>query len=144
MPVRTWWWTNGSPKHVEPLNEKIKTIQKNVCISLVYIQIASGYVTVQRDQSCNPALSYWKMSWKTGMTLLLLIDYVRIFLIGATASPPPPASRGFINDTRRSTVGRTSLDAWSAVLRTFVLVTFTCLFYARQNVKHFRCQIGEM
>ena len=27
-----------SPKHVEPFNEKIKTIHKNLCISLVYIQ----------------------------------------------------------------------------------------------------------
>jgi hypothetical protein len=32
----SWWWTNDSPKHVEPFNEKIKTIHKNLCISLVY------------------------------------------------------------------------------------------------------------
>ena len=36
----SWWWTNDSPKHVEPFNEKIKTIHKNLCISLVYIHIA--------------------------------------------------------------------------------------------------------
>ena len=35
-----WWWTNDSPKHVQPLNEKIKTIHKNLCISLVYIHIS--------------------------------------------------------------------------------------------------------
>ena len=35
-----WWWTNDSPKHVEPCNEKIKTINRNLCISLVYIHIA--------------------------------------------------------------------------------------------------------
>ena len=29
-----------SPKHVEPFNEKIKIIHKNLCISLVYIHIA--------------------------------------------------------------------------------------------------------
>ena len=29
-----------SPKPVEPLNEKIKTDHKNLCISLVYIHIA--------------------------------------------------------------------------------------------------------
>ena len=54
MPVRTgmyqctvqlikccpWWWTNDSPKHVEPFNEKIKTIHNNFCIPLVYIHIA--------------------------------------------------------------------------------------------------------
>ena len=33
----SWWWTNDSPKHVEPFNEKIKIIRKNLCISLVYI-----------------------------------------------------------------------------------------------------------
>ena len=33
----SWWWINDSPKHVEPFNEKIKTIHKNLCISLVYI-----------------------------------------------------------------------------------------------------------
>ena len=31
--------TNDSPKHVEPFNENIKTIRKNLCISLVYIHI---------------------------------------------------------------------------------------------------------
>ena len=31
---------DDSPKHVEPFNEKIKTIHKNLCISLVYIHIA--------------------------------------------------------------------------------------------------------
>ena len=31
--------TNDSPKHVEPVNEKIKTVHKNLCISLVYIHI---------------------------------------------------------------------------------------------------------
>ena len=31
---------NNSPKNVEPFNEKIKTIRKNMCISLVYIHIA--------------------------------------------------------------------------------------------------------
>ena len=36
----SWWWTNDSPKHVEPFNEKIKIIHKNLCISLVYIHIA--------------------------------------------------------------------------------------------------------
>ena len=35
----SWWWTNDSPKHVEPFNERIKTIHKNLCISLVYIHI---------------------------------------------------------------------------------------------------------
>ena len=29
-----------SPKHLEPVNEKIKTIHKNLCISLVYIHTA--------------------------------------------------------------------------------------------------------
>ena len=28
----SWWWTNDSPKHVEPFNEKIRTIHKNICI----------------------------------------------------------------------------------------------------------------
>jgi hypothetical protein len=28
-----------SPKHVEPINEKIKIIHKNLCISLIYIHI---------------------------------------------------------------------------------------------------------
>ena len=28
-----------SPKHVEPFNEKIKIIYKNLCISLVYIRL---------------------------------------------------------------------------------------------------------
>ena len=36
----SWWWTNDSPKHVEPFNEKIKNIHKNLCISLVYIHSA--------------------------------------------------------------------------------------------------------
>ena len=36
----SWWWTNDSPKHVEPVNEKIKTIHQNLCISLVYIHIS--------------------------------------------------------------------------------------------------------
>ena len=36
----SWWWTNDSPKHVEPINEKIRIIHKNLCISLVYIHIA--------------------------------------------------------------------------------------------------------
>ena len=36
----SWWWTNDSPKHVEPFNEKIKTIHKNLCISFVYIHTA--------------------------------------------------------------------------------------------------------
>ena len=31
------WWTNDSPKHVETFNEKIKSIHKNLCISLVCI-----------------------------------------------------------------------------------------------------------
>ena len=31
------FWTNDSPKHAEPFNEKIKTIHKTLCISLVYI-----------------------------------------------------------------------------------------------------------
>ena len=35
-----WWWTNDSPKHVEPFNEKMKTIHKNLCIAFVYIHIA--------------------------------------------------------------------------------------------------------
>ena len=35
----SWWWNNDSPKHVEPFNEKIKIIHKNLCISLVYIHI---------------------------------------------------------------------------------------------------------
>ena len=33
-----------SPKHVEPFNEKIKIIHKNLCISLVYIHIAKTSV----------------------------------------------------------------------------------------------------
>ena len=32
--------TNDSPKHAEQFNEKIRTIHKNLCISLVYIHIA--------------------------------------------------------------------------------------------------------
>ena len=35
-----WWWTNDSPKYVEPINKKIKIIHKNLCSSLVYIHIA--------------------------------------------------------------------------------------------------------
>ena len=37
----SWLWTNDSPKHGEPFNEKIKTIHKNLCISLVYIHITA-------------------------------------------------------------------------------------------------------
>ena len=36
----SWWWTNDSPKHVEPFKENIKTVHKNLCISSVYIHIA--------------------------------------------------------------------------------------------------------
>ena len=36
----SWWWTNYSPKHVQPFNEKIKIIHKNLCISFVYTHIA--------------------------------------------------------------------------------------------------------
>ena len=36
----SWWWTNDSLKYVEPVNEKINIIHKNLCISLVYIHIA--------------------------------------------------------------------------------------------------------
>ena len=43
----SWWWTKDSPKHVEPFNEKIKTIHKNLCVSLVYIHIAI-WCTVHR------------------------------------------------------------------------------------------------
>ena len=32
--------TSDIPKHVEKFNEKIKTIYKNLCMSLVYIHIA--------------------------------------------------------------------------------------------------------
>ena len=32
----SWWWTNGSPKHVEPFNEKIRTIHKNLWISAIW------------------------------------------------------------------------------------------------------------
>ena len=35
--------TNDSPKHVEPINEKIMINHKNLCISLVYIHI-TGYL----------------------------------------------------------------------------------------------------
>ena len=35
-----WWWTNDCSKHVEPFNEKIKTIHKNLCIPLVYVHSA--------------------------------------------------------------------------------------------------------
>ena len=40
----SWWWTNDSPKHVEPINEKIKIIHKNLCISLLYIHIAQSII----------------------------------------------------------------------------------------------------
>jgi hypothetical protein len=40
----SWWWTNYSPKRVEPLNEKLKTIHKNLCISLVYVHISEIYL----------------------------------------------------------------------------------------------------
>ena len=33
----SWWWTNDSPKHLVPFNEKIKTIHKNLCVFLVLI-----------------------------------------------------------------------------------------------------------
>ena len=36
--------TNDSPKHVHPFNEKIKTIHKNLCISLIYIHIDWVYL----------------------------------------------------------------------------------------------------
>ena len=48
----SWWWTNDSPKHVEPINEKIKIIHKNMCISLVYIHI-SIWFTVHTASSRN-------------------------------------------------------------------------------------------
>ena len=41
----SWWWTDDIPKHVEPFNEKIKIIHKNLCISLVYILINSSSST---------------------------------------------------------------------------------------------------
>ena len=40
----SWWWTNDSPKHSEPFNEKIKIIQKNLRIPLVYIHKIDGYI----------------------------------------------------------------------------------------------------
>ena len=36
----SWWWTNDSLKLVEPINEKLKIIHKNLCITLVYIHTA--------------------------------------------------------------------------------------------------------
>ena len=51
----SWWWTNGSPKHVEPFNEKIKTIHKNLCISLIYIHIAI-WCTVHTMSNSKPTL----------------------------------------------------------------------------------------
>ena len=47
----SWWWTNDSPKHVEPFNEKIKTIHKNLCISLVYIY-TEIWCTVHKTSKC--------------------------------------------------------------------------------------------
>jgi len=49
-----------------------------------------------------------------------------MFVFGATAlsGPGPPHSRGFLDHTqRRSTVGRTPLDEWSACLRYLYLTT---------------------
>ena len=48
----SWWWTNDSPKHVRPFNEKIKTTHKNLCISLVYIHIAI-LCTVHTTSNCD-------------------------------------------------------------------------------------------
>ena len=40
IKCRSWWWTNDSLKHVEPINGKIKIIHKNLCVLLVYIHTA--------------------------------------------------------------------------------------------------------
>ena len=51
--------TNDSPKHVEPFNEKMKTIHKNLCSSLVYIHIArlvASLNTFIRDKSNDAEL----------------------------------------------------------------------------------------
>jgi hypothetical protein len=42
----SWCWTNDSPKHVEPFNEKMKTVHKNLCIPLVYIHIEINLVAI--------------------------------------------------------------------------------------------------
>ena len=61
-----WWWTNDSPKHVEPFNEKIKIkiIHKNWCISLVYKHIAIWCTvhTTSNGSHCTFNFSvYWSM-----------------------------------------------------------------------------------
>ena len=60
----SWWWTNDSPKHIEPFNEKIKIIHKNFCIPLVYIHI-SIWCTVHTtsDNNSNDNCSFCSTFW---------------------------------------------------------------------------------
>ena len=45
-----------SPKHVEAVNEKIKTIHKNLCISLVYIHIAIRCKVHATSNTLSPSI----------------------------------------------------------------------------------------
>ena len=54
----SWWWTNDSPKHVEPINEKIKIIYKNLCISLVYIHITEFVTSMGNVHRCWQEITF--------------------------------------------------------------------------------------
>jgi hypothetical protein len=62
----SWWWTDDSPKHVEPFNEKIKIIHNNLCISLIYVHIAIWCTVHTTSNWWNDAdrgiLRYWQMN----------------------------------------------------------------------------------
>ena len=80
----------------------------------------------EHDPKISGSIQYGEFGWLVErLSTCEAIDCYIGFLFGATASSRPgsPHSRGFLDHTWRTTVGRTPLDEWSASRRNLYLTT---------------------
>jgi hypothetical protein len=83
------WWTNDIPKHVESVNEKIKIIHKNLCISLLYIHIAiwctvhttSNQKWVYGLQNCERIVASWHSTQKNNMSISFIYFTIILYIL---------------------------------------------------------------